>query len=212
MAASKPVNLALKPSPRRLLPPSSFLVRGAESNAGTARRSFQLDEIRRGLNSRVASVRRRAVDRMLRTRRVRSSLAGGLSLFAPAARSRGRRRLAADGGKAALEREAAAEQAIEREHEAAASASAKLRLIGSGSRLWSSAARLRRRPRRLRACGRHTSVVQLVGVAGSAHIRLLRRASPGVSASEADAALVEAMKAAPKRPPSGAATGCGSVR
>ena len=82
-----------------------------------------------GLDSRVASVRRRAVDRMLsHPMAIGNPFASGLSLFAPASRARGSHLLVEGGGKAAaaeearlaLEREAAAEQAIEREREAAA--------------------------------------------------------------------------------------------
>jgi hypothetical protein len=46
--------------------------------------------------------------------------ASGSSLFATASRARGPHRLVEGGGKVALEREAAAEQAFEREREAAA--------------------------------------------------------------------------------------------
>ena len=71
-----------------------------------------------GLDSRVASVRQRAVDRMLsHPMAIGNPFASGLSLFAPASRARGPHRLVEGGGKAALEREAAAEQAIERERE-----------------------------------------------------------------------------------------------
>jgi hypothetical protein len=81
----------------------------------------ELDEIRRGLNSRVASVRRCAIDRMTaHPMMFGHPFASGLSLFAPAARARRPHRLVEGGGKVALEREAAAEQAIERDREAAA--------------------------------------------------------------------------------------------
>ena len=83
----------------------------------------QRDEIISGLNSRVASVRRRAVDRMVaQPDAVRSSRLPRLSLLAPACASRGPHRSGRGWreGLAALEREAAAEQAIEREREAAA--------------------------------------------------------------------------------------------
>jgi hypothetical protein len=80
-----------------------------------------------GLNSKVASVRRRAVDRGFRTMMFGHPFASGLSLFVPAARARGphsspglseeaRGRLARE----RLEREAAAELARERDREAAA--------------------------------------------------------------------------------------------
>ena len=77
-----------------------------------------LDEAMRGLDSRVASVRRRAVDRMLAHPMMSNHpFASGLSSLAPATRARGPHLLVEGGGKAALEREAAAEQAIERERE-----------------------------------------------------------------------------------------------
>ena len=77
-----------------------------------------------GLDSRVASVRQRAVDRMFaHPMTLGNPFASGLSLFAPAARARGPHRLVDGGGEAAadaLEREAEAEQARELEREAAA--------------------------------------------------------------------------------------------
>ena len=82
----------------------------------------QLDEIMRGLSSRVASVRRRSVDRMLAHPMMSNHpFASGFSLFAPASRARGPHLLVEGRGKAAaaqearleLEREAAAE--LERE-------------------------------------------------------------------------------------------------
>jgi hypothetical protein len=110
------------------------------------------DEIISGLHSRIAAERRRAIDRMGANPALFGHLfASGLSLLAPAARARGPRLLVEDGGKAALEREVAAEQAAEREREAAA-ASENLRLTGSGSKLWLPAVRrlrLRRRGGRL---------------------------------------------------------------
>jgi hypothetical protein len=81
----------------------------------------QRDEIVRGLSSRVASVRRRAIDRMGENPALFGDLQHPLfELLAPAARARGSHRLVERGGKAVLEREAAAELAREREREAAA--------------------------------------------------------------------------------------------
>lgn len=74
----------------------------------------------RGLDSRVARVRQRSVDRMFaHPRAFGDPFASALSLFAPAARVRGPRVLvgAADEGRLALEREAAAELAFEHERE-----------------------------------------------------------------------------------------------
>jgi hypothetical protein len=77
---------------------------------------IQRDEIISGLNSRRASDRRRAIDRM----HANPALFGDLDHpLAPAARTRGPRRLVEGGGEAALEREAAAERASEREREQA---------------------------------------------------------------------------------------------
>ena len=87
----------------------------------------QLDEIISGLNSRVASVRRRAADRLLaHPMMLGHPFAGGLSLLAPAARARGPRSSSglseeAQGrlARERLEREAAAELAFEGERERA---------------------------------------------------------------------------------------------
>jgi hypothetical protein len=79
------------------------------------------DEIMSGVTSKVASVRRRAVDRMFANPALFDHpFVSGLALLAPAARARGPHRLVEGGGKTALERETAAEQAREREREAAA--------------------------------------------------------------------------------------------
>ena len=90
-----------------------------------------LDEAVRGLDSRVASVRRCAVDRMLaHPMMLGHPFASGLSLFAPAARARGPHHLVEGGGKAALEWEAAAELAREREREATAERELERELVG----------------------------------------------------------------------------------
>ena len=81
----------------------------------------QRDEIMSGLASKVASVRRRAIDRMAANPALFGDLDHPLlALLTPASRDRRPRLLAEDGGKAALEREVADEQAIERDREAAA--------------------------------------------------------------------------------------------
>ena len=134
---------------------------------------LQRDEIISGLNSRIASVRRRAVDRMLahpmmydhpllavcrcsRQLRVLAVLIVG-SRMGGRPPSSGRRWLRGN-GKPQL------------------SESGKRRLSGSwswsGSKSWSSAARLSWRRRRLRACGRRTFVVRLGGVAGSGSLAM----------------------------------------
>jgi hypothetical protein len=83
------------------------------------------DEIISGLSSKVASVRRRAIDRMAANPALFGDLfAGGLSLLAPAARARGPSHSAAAVDEARLaqerlEREAAAELAFEGERERA---------------------------------------------------------------------------------------------
>jgi hypothetical protein len=71
--------------------------------------------------SRSAKRRRWGFDAMFDSYEFRDHpFVNGLSLFAPAWRARGPHRLVEGGGKVALEREAAAEQAIERQREAAA--------------------------------------------------------------------------------------------
>jgi hypothetical protein len=86
----------------------------------------QRDETISGINSRIASVRRRAIDRMV----ANPALFGHLQhpLLTPVPRIRGPRLLVEGGGKAALEREVAAEQAIEREREAGAERERELEL------------------------------------------------------------------------------------
>jgi hypothetical protein len=99
--------------------------------------SVQRDEIIRGLNSKVASVRRRAVDRMVANPALFGHpFASGLSLLSPASRARGprsgsglseeaRARLARE----RLEREAAAELAFVGEREREREATAELERV-----------------------------------------------------------------------------------